>query len=669
MGKQNQLISLLFTLSILCFTVTANAVPARFKPMRVLMSDGTYETIRLCGDGQQRFYLSSDGYIVEEDESGDFFIKTSQTPADVESSVIKRSSSIGSAETAPISSIGSPKIPVILVNFSDEQFTIANTDEEIANYYDKYCNGTLDGNLYTDAGSAGAVRDYFAQESDSLFLPEFVVVGPVTLSKPMAYYGANSGSTIDVNFTEFCVEALQAALNLYSDFDTDFDNDENGTVDLAFFIYAGLPESDTGVSEDAIWPKEMVSPMTISNVTISVMGCCSELSVSDVAENPNGTYTVTETMNAGIGSMCHELSHSLGLPDMYDTNYVGLGMSYWSLMDSGNYCNNGYRPCGYTGYEREFLGWRNTIELTEPTTVTLHPLEDGGTAYKIVNDANSDEYYVLENRYTTGWDLSLARLGHGMLVVHVDYDSARWANNSVNTESTHQRMSFIPANNSYIGTYNATTSAELVSALGGQPYPGTSENDALTDETTPASTVFTGSYMSKPITQIRELDNGDISFKFMALGQLDAPENLTADSLQSDSFTLSWDASDNASAYTVAIYSVTNDEVSEEPVLTIDSVFTNFCSISVSSDYTEYACTVTALDNAYEDSPASDYAYVTLPADAIISIQSDANITSSAEIYTIGGILVGTSLESLNNLPRGIYIIRSNGETYKKIIK
>lgn len=639
-------------------------VPARFCPMRVLLSDGSYEWVRLCGDGNERFYVSGDGYVVEGVEGCDYFVKTSQRPGDVK--VVKRGS-VGSAETAPLQSTGSPKVPVILVNFQDERFSVADTDEETVEYYDKYCNGTLDGELYTDAGSAGAVRDYFAQESDSLFLPDFVVIGPVTLSKPMAYYGQNRGSTVDVNFTEFCTEALEEAMTLYSGFEEDFDNDGNDTVDLAFFIYAGLPESDTGVSEDAIWPKERVSAMTIGDVVISVMGCCSEQSVSDVVVNPDGTYTVVDVMDAGIGTMCHELSHSLGLPDMYDTNYVGLGMSYWSLMDSGNYCNNGFRPCGYTGYEREFLGWRNTVILSEPTTVTLHPLEDGGTAYKIINDANEDEYYVLENRYTVGWDLSLARLGHGMLVVHVDYDEEAWGDNSVNTESSHQRMSFIPANNSYIGSYNATTSAQLVSALGGQPYPGTSENDALTDETTPAATVFEGNYMSKPITQIREQDNGDITFKFMALGQLDAPENLTADSLKSDGFTLSWDASDNASAYTVEIYGVADEELSDEPVATIDSVFTNSCTITVSADYTDYACTVTALDNAYEDSPASDYVYVSLPADAIISIQTDAS-TSSAEIYTIGGIRVGTSLEDLNNLPRGIYIIRSNGKTYKKTL-
>ena len=83
----------------------------------------------------------------------------------------------------------------------------------------KYCNGTRDGILYTGAGSRGAVRDYFAQQSDSLFLPEFEVIGPVTLDKPMAYYGENSPSGAkDIRFSEFCSEALEQATTLVSDF-------------------------------------------------------------------------------------------------------------------------------------------------------------------------------------------------------------------------------------------------------------------------------------------------------------------------------------------------------------------------------------------------------------------------------------------------------------------
>ena len=66
-------------------------------------------------------------------------------------------------------------------------------------------------------------------------------------------------------------------------------------------------------------------------------------------------------------------------------------------MDYGCYNNNGHTPCGYTGYEKDYLGWKDLIVLNEPSDIVLKPLSEGGSAYKIVNDANPDEYYVLEN--------------------------------------------------------------------------------------------------------------------------------------------------------------------------------------------------------------------------------------------------------------------------------
>ena len=60
--------------------------------------------------------------------------------------------------------------------------------------------------------------------------------------------------------------------------------------------------------------------------------------------------------------------------------------------DSGNYCDNGKTPCGLTAYERDLLGWRPLTVLERSTTVRLRPLEAGGVGYKVVNEANPDEY-------------------------------------------------------------------------------------------------------------------------------------------------------------------------------------------------------------------------------------------------------------------------------------
>lgn len=647
---------LLHILGLLTLSAQIYAVPARFHVFRAQMSDGTFQNIRFCGDEYRSYYVNEEGFLVEKEESGCFRV-TSLRPQDKEKTASVRAMRASSQDRVAIKPLGSPRIPVILVNFSDEKLTVTETARGIADYYDKYCNGTRDGILYTGAGSRGAVRDYFAQQSDSLFLPEFEVIGPVTLDKPMAYYGENSPSGAkDIRFSEFCSEALEQATTLVSDFKTRFDNDGNGTVDLAFFIYAGLPESDPGVTEDAIWPKEMIRPMTINGVTVSVTACCSELSKGSSGNQPSG-----------IGTMCHEVSHALGLPDEYDTNYTAL--SYWSLMDSGNYCDNGKTPCGLTAYERDLLGWRPLTVLERSTTVRLRPLEAGGVGYKVVNEANPDEYYVLENRQHVGWDNGLMKLGHGMLVVHVDYDETAWKNNMLNTNATHQRMSFIPANNRYVGPYNAESSADLLNALGGQPYPGTEGNTALTNETTPASLVFTGTRMNKPITQIRELENGDIVLKYMPKGRLEAPVVETAVEVASNSFKFSWSPSENATFYTVKVYGISGDgQWTEHPVFIADSLSGTSCTVLLDdTSHQSYAYGVSALDDEYEDSEFSDYGYVRLTADAVrqVGTEEDANV----EVYSLHGVLLARSREAMSNLVPGIYVLRAEGKAVKVVIK
>lgn len=636
-----------------------HAVPARRHVFKARMADGTFQTIRFSGDENRSFYLSEDGYIVEPDASGTFYVKTQKRPDELPVLRASRATGIGQLETAPIRPVGSPKIPVILVNFSDEKMTVAETDEAVNDYYDKFCNGTRDGILYKDAGSYGAVRDYFVQQSDSLFMPEFAIIGPVTLSKPMAYYGENSASgTKDVHFTEFCSEALSLAMEESSQIATDFDNDGNGTVDLAFFIYAGLPESDSGVTSDAIWPKELISPTDVNGVTISVMACCSELGKLSSGIRPSG-----------IGTMCHEVSHSLGLPDQYDTNGYALGMSYWSLMDSGNYCGNGYSPCGMTGYERDFLNWRPLQTLTESCTVRLRPIEAGGTSYKIVNDVNPDEYYIVENRASAGWDQTLARLGHGMLVVHVDYDKAAWTSNRLNTNIAHQRMSFIPANGMYVGPNNATSSNELVQAISGQPYPGATGNTWLTDDSAPAATVFAGTFLGKPITQIREMENGDIVFKFMAKGMLTQPVPSYDVQPEGTSFTFNWQDVPEAEYYAVEVYGVSdNDEITTDLLFSADSLSATSCLVELGTTaYNKVACRVTAMADCYEDSDFSDYCLVSLPSTAIDEVQSE-KMTETVGIYTIQGLCVGTSKELLESLPAGIYILRTGNKAQKVAI-
>ena len=214
-----------------------------------------------------------------------------------------------------------------------------------------------------------------------------------------------------------------------------------------------------------------------------------------------GVITIT-----GIGTACHEFSHCFGLPDFYDTDGRNFGMSTWSLMDYGEYNGNGGNPVGFTSYERMFCGWLEPKELTEPVRVVGMPaLTSKPAAYILRNSGKSDEYYLFENRQKVSWDKYIG--GHGMLVIHVDYDSLAWAENAVNVFRNHQRMTIIPADNMlYSGT------------LSGDPWPQ-SEKTELSDNSTPAASLYNPNaegdlLMHHSITEITESSDKLISFIF-----------------------------------------------------------------------------------------------------------------------------------------------------------
>ena len=84
----------------------------------------------------------------------------------------------------------------------------------------------------------------------------------------------------------------------------------------------------------------------------------------------------------GIGTFCHEFSHCLGLPDLYDTVNSGQdGMGNFDVMDQGNYAGSSFCPVGYSAYEKMACGWQMPIVLgNEDVTVdSIQPISLSST--------------------------------------------------------------------------------------------------------------------------------------------------------------------------------------------------------------------------------------------------------------------------------------------------
>lgn len=137
----------------------------------------------------------------------------------------------------------------------------------------------------------------------------------------------------------------------------------------------------------------------------------------------------------GIGTICHEFSHVLGLPDLYDTDYQQSGGQSvhpdgWSILAGGAYYNFARTPVGYSGYERYAAGFAEPVLLEYPSLNSMVSIQSTNRFFK-VNSSNPDEFFIIEGRKSDKWDRSLP--GHGMLVWHVDStDVDVWEKNMVN---------------------------------------------------------------------------------------------------------------------------------------------------------------------------------------------------------------------------------------------
>ena len=517
----------LLIVSVLLFCLgishSAYAVPAKRGVTRELvLTDGSRVTAVLVGDEHGHYWLAADGTAYQAIEGTEVYASVDRQQV-VQRANVRRATSnarrqrrMAPRRIGEVGAItGKKKGLIILVNFSDVTFNKSNTNA----LYQRIANEEN----FTYGNFKGSMRDYFYAQSEGQFELTFDVVGPVSVSKAQSDYGANDSNGDDQYPATMVIEALEKADSQVNYADYDWDGD--GEVEQVYVVYAGKGEADGGAAS-TIWPHEWElsaaasygdgsGAQTLDGVTINTYACGAELN--------GATGTI-----AGIGTMCHEFSHCLGYPDFYDTDYSGgQGMGYWDLMDSGSYNDDGYQPAGYTSYERWVAGWKTPTELTSTTQVdNMKALQaNGSNTYVIYNSGNKNEYYLLENRQKTGWDASLP--GEGLLILHVDYSASAWSSNTPNDTPSHQRMTWIAADNKY--QYEAYNGSKYYTEEGmaNDPYPYGSVN-AFGESTTPAAKLFNKNaggtyYLDSSVENITQNADGTVSFKFRAASNVATP--------------------------------------------------------------------------------------------------------------------------------------------------
>ena len=265
---------ILLLMAAVMTAIVMQAVPANPQPVKVQQPDGTYVTIKLNGDEWMNFTTTEDGYSVVKDNRG-FYVYAElkgqqlQPTAQIAHDALQRSA----AETASLAHVRKYQAPamkanmakvkeqveqeqrralarlttdlknfrglVILVQFNDKEFTRLDYKDIITDLLNKEGFPGYDDQVYS-----GSVRDYFADNSNGKFVPQFDVVGPVTVDF----------SQYDPQQTENVEPIIKAVLDAVDD-EVDFskyDGDGNKVVDMVYFMIAGNG-SNYGKNDSRLW--------------------------------------------------------------------------------------------------------------------------------------------------------------------------------------------------------------------------------------------------------------------------------------------------------------------------------------------------------------------------------------------------------------------------------
>lgn len=439
-------------LALLAFSLQLFAVKAWPYPVTVTQPDGSTLVIRLYGDENRSWKTTLDGRPVSQDADGFWRVTDSLPPApEIRAKALYPEGGVISMFLATKAPVNIRTI-VIPVQFRDQKFTVPSPRASIYNLFNQQ--------YYSENGATGSVLDWFRDNLGSSAGFSFDVCDVVTLPNDLAFYGANEEGITDSNLKQMVVHACQAADAAGVDF-TRYDFDRDGFVDNVFLLFAGHNEAEGG-SDNTLWPQSWNiadQGLVLDGMKISNFSLYSEYS------GASGYHF------AGIGTICHEYCHFLGLQDLYDVNgekegeSAGLG-GLLSIMDRGNYNNEGRTPPYLTIFERQMLSLVSMQTVRQERQLLIGPVQESTTAWLLPTQVAGDEFW-LEYRDGSKWDAYIG--GAGLVVYHIDKSNGqagsmradqRWTANAVNACATHPCAIFVAS--------DGTDTSEPATAF----YPG-----------------------------------------------------------------------------------------------------------------------------------------------------------------------------------------------------
>jgi M6 family metalloprotease-like protein len=313
------------------------------------------------------------------------------------------------------------------------------------NYFKKASYNKLSVNTsFYPAPSGNVVLSYQDSHARSYFQP-------YSATNPYGYVSDSDSRMREFALLENAVNWVNTNCPVPSSLNLDVDND--GLVDNVCFVVNG---TYTGWS-DLLWPHKW------------------SLYDRYVYINSKRVYTFNFQLAGsgehyfGVSTLCHEMTHTLGCPDIYhyeDYTNVSPGGS-WDLMNSNQ------TPPQQTNslFKYLYLNWFDSIpELTVAGTYTMQSLASGPNhAYRVAS-SDRQQWYILEYRNSSDtFDSSIP--GRGLLVWR--YNESVGADNAGFDffDTPHQLWLFRP--NSAVDTINGNVSSAAFGVYGRTAFDST----------------------------------------------------------------------------------------------------------------------------------------------------------------------------------------------------
>jgi len=396
-------------------------------------------------------------------------------------------------------------------------------------------------NLYNSPTNTESFHNYWLEQSYGQFDISVDTYGWFTLPPKASMDFTMTGDPTD----DMVAAAIQAA-DPTVDF-SQYDADHNGIIDFLLLVHA-TPDGLAPLTA----PWQYGGPFAFS---YSLANGIAPQAVSSLATSDgvaaNSFIQWDESVSTRIGIFSHEFGHAMGLPDLYDTSWtqtMNFGPTgIWSVMGRGIHTEDASAPPGLRAFNvlgqgfpgvpmhldvwcKTLLGWVTPIEVSPgQSLVTLSSIENNAVAYRLHANAdpNADEYFLIERRSQTGFDLPLP--GQGLIIWHVDSKVVRerYALNEIEESLTRLGLAVVQADGLHdleMATGNALATPTVPAAFtagnlgdAGDLWPGTSGNTRFVPSTdllpstvtnSPTSDTYDGTNSGVSVTGISNATGG-----------------------------------------------------------------------------------------------------------------------------------------------------------------